>query len=54
MRTLDANPYQMIDQKNGYTYYFNVCDNTVSSPAQQPVPKVIVIGLLSSLRTARA
>jgi len=28
MKTLDANPYQMVDSQNGYTYYFNVCDNT--------------------------
>lgn len=36
MRTLDANPYQMIDQRNGYTYYFNVCDNTVPTSMQTP------------------
>merc|ERR1712072_975184 len=28
MKTLDAAPYQMGDKKAGYTYFFNVCDNT--------------------------
>jgi len=28
MKTLDANPYQMTDNNQGYSYFFNVCDNT--------------------------